>query len=404
MTQDCELLIPKNDAADPEISIVIPALNEQITISDFIVWCHQGLASAGVRGEILIIDSSTDDTATLALAGGARVLRAPKRGLGRAYIDSLPFIRGKFILMGDCDCTYDFRELAGFVERYREGYEYVMGSRFLGYIEPGSMPALHQYFGTPGTTWILNVLYATNFSDIHCGMRGITTDKFIRMDLMSQSWEYASEMVLKSVRMRLKTAEVPVRFLKDREGRLSHHKRMGWFSPWQAAWINLRAMFIYGSDFFVFRPGIVMLVLGLLLTLPLSLGPITIGPITFSLYWMLFGLTLSILGLQSFYFGCLGRVFCDYTGDSQKHWLGIFSYNRSVTMSAVFCVLGLVMLSFLIARYIQQGFSLPGDQRPYNHLAVTGLLFIIGGFLNFVFTLVLHAASLHARRRNPGLA
>ncbi len=404
MTQDCELLIPKNDEADPEVSIVIPALNEQITISDFIEWCHQGLAKAGVRGEILIIDSSTDDTAQLALTGGARVLKAPKRGLGRAYIDSIPFIRGKFILMGDCDCTYDFRELAAFVDRYREGYEYVMGSRFLGYIEPGSMPPLHQYFGTPGTTWILNVLYTTKFSDIHCGMRGITTDAFIRMDLSSQSWEYASEMVLKSVRMQLKTAEVPVRFLKDREGRLSHHKRMGWFSPWQAAWINLRAMFIYGADFFVFRPGIVMLVLGLLLTVPLSLGPVTIGPITFSLYWMLFGLTLSILGLQSFYLGCLAQVLCDYTGDSRKRWLRIFSYNRSVGLSAVFCVLGLVLISFLIARYIQEGFSLPGDQKPYDHLAVTGLLFIIGGFLNFVFTLVLHAASLHARRRNPGLA
>ena len=102
----------------------------------------------------------------------------------------------------------------------------------------------------------------------------------MRMDLQSQSWEYASEMVLKSVHMELRTAEVPVRFLKDREGRLSHHKRAGWFSPWAAAWINLRAMFVYGADFFVFKPGIVLLAIGLLLTLPLSFGPITIGPVT----------------------------------------------------------------------------------------------------------------------------
>jgi glycosyltransferase involved in cell wall biosynthesis len=400
---DSQLLIPRDDIADPEISIVIPALNEQITISDFIAWCHEGLRNAGVDGEILIIDSSTDDTAELAVAGGARVLRTPKRGLGRAYIDALPYIRGKFILMGDCDCTYDFRELAAFVERYRSGYEYVMGSRFLGYIEPGSMPALHQYFGTPGTTWILNVLYATKFSDIHCGMRGITTDAFARMDLMSQSWEYASEMVLKSVRMRLKTAEVPVRFLKDRDGRLSHHKRSGWFSPWQAAWINLRAMFVYGADFFVFRPGLVMLALGLLITVPLSLGPVTIGPITFSLYWMLFGLTLSILGLQSFYFGCLAQVLCDYTGAARSRWLSIFSYTRSVVASTALCVLGLASLSLLIVRYVRLGFSLPGDQKPYNHLAVTGLLLIVAGFLNFAFTLVLHAASLHARRRITGV-
>ena len=129
--------------------------------------------------------------------------------------------------MGDADCTYDFRELAPFVEGFRDGYEYVMGSRWKGSIEPGSMPALHRYFGTPFTTWILNRLYSSHFSDIHCGMRGITTDALERMNLQSQSWEYASEMVLKSVHMELRTTEVPVTFLKDRDGRVSHHKREG---------------------------------------------------------------------------------------------------------------------------------------------------------------------------------
>ena len=106
------------------------------------------------------------------------------------------------------------------------------------------MPKLHQYLGTPVTTWILNRVYGSRFSDIHCGMRGITRDALVRMDLHSQSWEYASEMILKSVHMELRTAEVPVSFLKDREGRLSHHKRCGWFSPWAGAWLNLRAMFV----------------------------------------------------------------------------------------------------------------------------------------------------------------
>src|SRR5207247_5139600 len=120
-------------------------------------------------------------------------------------------------------------------------------------------------------------------------MRGITRDALRKMDLQSQSWEYASEMVLKSVRMQLRTAEVPVRFLKDQEGRFSHHKRSGWFSPWHAAWINLKAMFIYGADFFLFRPGMLLLALGLLLTLPMSLVPVQVVPITFSLYWLLLG-------------------------------------------------------------------------------------------------------------------
>ena len=271
------LLTPESDVADPEFSIVIPALNEELTMADFVSWCHEGMAKAGVRGEILIVDSGKDRAAEIALAGGARVLKSPKRGLGRAYQDALPYIRGKYVIMGDCDCTYDFRELAPFVKEFRGGAEYVMGSRFAGYIEPGSMPHLHRYFGTPFTTWILNTIFASHFSDIHCGMRGISKAALERMDLQSQSWEYASEMVLKSVHMRLRTAEVPIRFLKDREGRLSHHKRSGWFSPWHAAWINLRAMFVYGANFFLFKPGLLLLLVGSLLTFPLSFGPITIG-------------------------------------------------------------------------------------------------------------------------------
>jgi glycosyltransferase involved in cell wall biosynthesis len=171
---DVKLLLPAGDVAAPEFSIVIPALNEELTIVDFIAWCHEGMKKAGVVGEILIVDSGSDRTTELALAGGARVLKTPKRGLGRAYLDALPFIRGKYVLLGDCDCTYDFRELAPFVEKFRAGAEFIMGSRFRGYIEPGSMPALHRYLGTPVTTWILNVIFASHFSDIHCGMRGIT--------------------------------------------------------------------------------------------------------------------------------------------------------------------------------------------------------------------------------------
>ncbi|HEY0468597.1 MAG TPA: glycosyltransferase family 2 protein, partial [Polyangiaceae bacterium] len=196
---EVKLLLPAQDVADPEISIVIPSLNEELTMADFVSWCVEGLEKAGVRGEILIIDSGTDRAGEIALAHGARVLKTPKRGLGRAYQDALPHIRGQFILMGDCDCTYDFRELAPFVKEFHAGAEFVMGSRFRGYIEPGSMPPLHRYLGTPVTTWILNTIFSSHFSDIHCGMRGIAKAAFVRMDLQSQSWEYASEMVLKSV-------------------------------------------------------------------------------------------------------------------------------------------------------------------------------------------------------------
>jgi glycosyltransferase involved in cell wall biosynthesis len=396
---ELHLMVPANDVAEPELSIVIPALNEELTIGQFVDWCMQGLREAGVQGEVLIIDSSKDSTAEIAVSKGARVLKAPKRGLGRAYIDALPYIRGKYVLMGDADCTYDFRILKPFVEKFHEGYEYVMGSRFRGYIEPGSMPPLHQYFGTPITTWLLNFLYSSRFSDIHCGMRGITRDALYRMDLQSQSWEYASEMVLKSVRMELATAEVPVRFLKDQEGRFSHHKRAGWFSPWHAAWINLRAMFIYGADFFLFRPGLVLLLLGLLLTLPMTFGPVRVGRVTFSLYWMLLGLSLSVLGLHGFYVGALARVFFDYKGDLTRRWLAAFSYTRSVVLSVLAVLAGGAMGIPLVASYVQSGLRLPADIGPASHMAVVGLLLVMAGAMNFTFTLMLHAAAVNIRRR-----
>lgn len=399
----CHLLRPAVDVESPEVTILIPAVDEELTIADFVSWCHEGLRRAGAVGEILIVDSSTDRTAELALAGGARVLKAPKRGLGRAYIDALPYVRGKYVIMGDADCTYDFRELAPMVEALRSGAEYAMGSRWKGSIEPGAMPALHRYLGTPVTTWILNRLYGSHFSDIHCGMRGITREALCRMGLVAQSWEYASEMVLKSVRMGLLTTEVPVTFYKDRDGRLSHHKRSGWFSPFHAAWINLRAMFVHGAEFFLVKPGIALCVIGLLLTLPLSFGGITIGPVTFSLYWMLIGLTLSVLGLQSIYFGCLAHIFLDYTGLARQRWRQAFVYTRTVVASGMVFAVGFALSASVLVHYVTHDFSLPSPASALDHLGIVGLLFMIMGFSTFCFTLLLHATDVRYGEK-PGAA
>jgi glycosyltransferase involved in cell wall biosynthesis len=396
---DVRLLIPDNDVEDPELSIVIPALNEELTISDFVAWCLEGLADAGVHGEILIVDSSIDRTADLAVAGGARVLRVPKRGLGRAYMDAIPYIRGRWVLMGDADCTYDFRLLKKFVDRFREGYEYIMGSRFKGSIEPGSMPALHRYLGTPVTTWILNRVYSSRFSDIHCGMRGITREALVRMDLQSESWEYASEMVIKSVHMELRTGEVPVRFLKDREGRLSHHKRTGWFSPWQAAWINLRAMFVYGADFFVLKPGLVLTCLGLLLTVLVTFGNLNIGAVALSLNWQFFGLAIFVVGLQAFFLGCIAQVLFDYTGRKRKRWLTLFPYTRTVLIAGGLVLLGIGLAVPLVVAYLHHNLALTTANLSQDHLAVTGLASAIAGAQLFAFVLLLHGTATATSRR-----
>src|SRR5437870_5196882 len=368
-----------------ELSIVVPALNEEITVGELIEWCKEGLENAGVVGQVLIIDSSTDDTAKIVLDHGGEVLRTPKRGLGRAYIDAIPYIRGKWVVMGDADLTYDFRELTPFVEEFRKGAEFVMGSRFRGSIEKGAMPGLHRYLGTPFTTWILNRIYHSNYSDIHCGMRGLTRAALEKIDLKSQSWEYASEMVLKAARLGLATAEVPVKFYKDREGRVSHHRRMGWLSPWIAGWLNLKVMLVYTPDSFLLKPVMVLTALGLLLSLALARGPIMIGHIGFSLHWMLLGVTCTTLGYSCIQIGLLARVMHGLRPGFVDRVRNVLTYDRGMLISGGLLLLGTMLLGTLVYQYVNHGLRLDAISHP----AILGLLFIILGFQTFCFTLLM---------------
>lgn len=386
MTTPAEATRPRSTDAVAEVlvSIVVPCLNEELCVGEFVDWCREGLTKAGVTGEILIVDSSTDRSAEIAEQHGARVLRVPRNGLGRAYIDAIPVIRGQYVIMGDCDLTYDFRELGGFVEKLRQGYEFVMGSRVKGQIEAGAMPRLHRYFGTPLTTWILNLIYGSRFSDIHCGMRGITRQALLGMRLESQSWEYASEMVLKAASMRLRSTEVPVRFYRDREGRVSHHKRTGWLSPWLAGWINLRAMFLYAPDFFLTRPGWLLFVPGLLLTLSLAAGPRPVFGMMLNLHWMLLGVTLTVVGYNAILLGMITRVFYDFDPAVSRRLMALLTYNRGVIGGILLGLIGIGFNSALVYTWIRNDFRLS----ELNHPGVFGLLLIVMGFQTFTSTLV----------------
>jgi glycosyltransferase involved in cell wall biosynthesis len=373
---------------DVELSVVVPAMDEELTVGEFVDWCKEGLAEAGVRGQILIVDSSTDRTPEIALQHGAEVLQTPPRGLGRAYIDAVPFIRGRWIVMGDADLTYDFRQLAPFIEQFRKGAEFVMGSRFKGSIEEGAMPRLHRYFGTPLTTWLLNRIYHSRYSDIHCGMRGLSRAALDKIDLKSQSWEYASEMVLKAARLRLVTAEVPVKFYKDRAGRVSHHKRLGWISPWIAGWLNLKAMLVYTPDSFLLKPGMIIMALGLLLSFSLANGPFQIRNIVFSLYWMLLGVTLTTLGYSCLQIGILSRMMHGLRPGLVKRFEGFLTYDRGMLIAAVCCLAGFCLAAVLAWRYVQHGLRLEN----LSYSAILGLLLIIVGFQTFCFTLLIEMA------------
>jgi glycosyltransferase involved in cell wall biosynthesis len=370
----------------PVVTILVPCLNERLVIGEFVDWCMAGLASAGVSGEVLIIDSSTDDSPSIAQAHGAAVISVPKRGLGQAYIDALPKVRGRYVILGDCDLTYDFREIRPFVDKLNEGYEFVMGTRMRGTIEAGAMPPLHRYFGTPVTTMLLNALYGTHFSDIHCGMRAMTTDAFRRIDLQSSGWEYASEMVLKAARLGLKCGEIPIHFYRDREGRTSHHKRSGWLSPWRAGWVNLKAMFLFAPDALLLKPAIAALVIGLILACSLCSGPKHIGPVGFDLHWMLLGVTLSTVGYSAFHLALLSRAYYGFDLQWRQRVLNWFSYNRGMTLGLCLMSIGVLANFVLVYRWWAHGLHLYQIQYP----AVFGLLLIVLGWQTITHTLILH--------------
>jgi hypothetical protein len=391
-----ELLIPENDSQCPVVSLVIPSLNEEITIGLFIEWCRQGLEKANISGEILIVDSSTDRTSEIVVKKGARVLKVPRRGLGRAYIDAMPYIRGKYVILGDCDCTYDFREIDLFLKEFEKGAEFVMGSRFKGTIENGAMPPLHRFFGTPLTTWILNFLYGCRFSDIHCGMRGLTLDAFRKINLQSESWEYASEMIIKAVSLNLRTSEIPIHFLKDREGRVSHHKRMGWLSPWIAGWQSLRAFFIYRPSFFLRKPGLLSCVLGSVLAFGLISGPVTIGQITFSLHSQIFGLFLLALGLGLQQIDAMTCLLLEFDSARCDYLRKRFAYDRAAPLGFLLIATSFCLALPFVLQWHKLGYRSEGLSPKF--IASLGIALI--GFHLFIKSLSISVTAIKCKTLN----
>lgn len=383
---------PGEDSRPPILSLVVPAMNEEITVGEFVDWCLQGIAESGVPGEVIIVDKSTDRTPQIALAHGARVLHASGKGLGRAYIDAIPFVRGRYIVMGDADLTYEFRKLRQFVEAFEGGAEFIMGSRFKGGIEPGAMPALHRYFGTPVTTWMLNVIYGTRFGDIHCGMRGVTLDGFKRMRMKSQSWQYASEMIIKAVHLGLRTAEVPVHFFKDREGRESHLKRIGWTAPWVAGWLTLKALFTHGADFFLTVPGLLMTALGGIGLVALSAGPRVIFGIGFSMHWMLLFLVSFLCGLNFMLMGVLAKAIYDEEGARKERWRSLVSLDHVLPIAGALIFLGALLTVPLLVTYVREGYRLPPELGVATYQSILGLALGLGAFSYMTAALVINAA------------
>jgi hypothetical protein len=233
-------------------------------------------------------------------------------------------------------------------------------------------------------------MFASRFSDIHCGMRGIATAALRRMNLRSQGWEYASEMVLKSVHMRLVTAEVPIHFLKDPDGRESHMKRRGWLEPWRAGWMNLRAMLVYGVDFFLVKPGIILLALGLALMIPLTFGPLSVGRFSISLNTMLLAMAVATLGLSMLFSGGIASALYDASGARRLRIERVFPYNATLLFCLIAAATGITAALPLVRSFVHHNYLLP-ELGIETHWAVMGLWLVMAAFQIFIFSLMIRA-------------
>ena len=287
-----------------ELSIVMPCLNEAETLAVCLTKAQQFLQSHGVKGEVVVADNgSTDGSMAIAEAHGARLVQVPGRGYGSAVMGGIAAARGRFVIIGDADDSYDFTDLWPFLEKLREGYDLVMGNRFKGGIKPGAMPLLHRYLGNPVLSAIGAWFFGSPCGDFHCGLRGFSKEAITKLNLQTSGMEFASEMVVKATLYGLRICEVPTTLSPDGRSRKPHLR------SWRDGWRHLRFLLIYSPRWLFLYPGISLMSLGLLIMILLLPRPLTIGGITFDIHTMLYASAAIILGFQMIAFAIFSKVF-----------------------------------------------------------------------------------------------
>jgi glycosyltransferase involved in cell wall biosynthesis len=292
------------DSLVPELSVVMPCLNEARTIGICIRKAQESFERIGIAGEVVVADNgSTDGSQQIAEELGARVVPVEKRGYGAALTGGIAAARGRWVIMGDADDSYDFSALEPFVQRLREGYDLVAGNRFKGGIHPGAMPWLHKWLGNPALSFIGRRLYGTPCGDIYCGLRGFDREKIGALDIRSTGMEFAIEMIVKATMQGLRVTEVPTTLSPDAEGRVPH------LNTWKDGWKSLRLLLLYSPRWLFLYPGLFLLAVGIAGMAWLIPGDRSIGGVGFDVSTLLYFALAVIVGLQAVFFFLTARWF-----------------------------------------------------------------------------------------------
>jgi glycosyltransferase involved in cell wall biosynthesis len=343
-----------------EVSVVMPCLNEADTLGSCLLKAFTALNESGIRGEVIVADNgSTDGSTEIAAKAGARVVHVSERGYGSALMGGIAAARGKFIIMGDADDSYDFGEIPRFVAKLREGADLVQGCRLPsggGKIAPGAMPFLHRWWGNPMFSIMARAWFATPVHDVYCGLRGFTRELYDRLDQRCTGMEFATEMLIKAGLNGERIAEVPITLHKD--GRKSHAPHLRTFRD---GWRTLRFFLMYSPRWLFLVPGVILIALGLV-GYGLAMPAVKIGPMIFDAHTLLFASLFILCGYQSVLFGVFTKCFAIserlLPPDPRLDRLfTTISLERGLVFGAVACVLGIGLLVGAILQWKDAGFG-----------------------------------------------
>jgi glycosyltransferase involved in cell wall biosynthesis len=371
---------------EPEISVVMPCLNEADTLETCIRKAQQAFAEHSIYGEVIVADNgSTDGSQEIAESLGANVVNVKQRGYGCALMEGISAARGKYIIMGDADDSYDFLEVPKFVHKLREGYDLVQGCRLPsggGEVKPHAMPFLHRWWGNPMFSQMARIWFRAPIHDVYCGLRGFTKDLSQRLDQRCMGMEFATEMIIKSSLFGLKITEVPITLHPD--GRKAHAPHLKTFSD---GWRTMRFFMMYSPRWLFLIPGVFLVLLGLL-GYGLALPGITLGPATFDAHTLLFA-SLSILcGYQSILFAIFTKIYGVSEGfmpedERLKKFFTVFNLERGITLALVALLIGLALLG----RSVFQWYAVDFGHLDYSRTmrwVVPGITLTALGFQTFL--------------------
>jgi glycosyltransferase involved in cell wall biosynthesis len=371
------LALPAQD--EVLLSVVIPCLNEEENITEVVSLARDVMARKGIRGEVVVADNDSDDrSAELAAAAGARVVHEPRRGYGSAYLAGFGAARGKYIVMGDADLTYDFNDIPRFVEELDAGAELVMGDR-MDNIQPGAMPWLHRYVGNPALSGILNLFFRTGVRDAHCGMRGLRRDILPRLDLRTPGMEFASEMVIRASKEGMDIREFPIHY----------HPRGGEskLSSFKDGWRHLRFLLVHSPTYLFVIPGLTLAVLGALASL-MVLTQIDIFGRTWDIHAIIAGSLFMIVGTQILALGLCAHAYGTYFMGERDPWFdhmrARFRLEHGLMLGGAFAVVGAIIAAYIVGLWVNRGFGELSESRTAilaATLMIVGIQIFFSSFL-----------------------